>query len=99
MKSSVASLHRTQEPNGSDCAPRSLWGWSPPPLPANSRWEHLVDRALPRTGLEVAIFYGLVIIVLSMAPHLPRRAELGADGLAFLAAGSWCALNFWSFRH
>jgi hypothetical protein len=24
---------------------------------------------------------------------------LGVDGLAFLAGGSWCALNFWRCRH
>ena len=34
----------------------------------------------------------------SEVPDLPRRAELAADGLAFLAAGSWCGLNFWRCR-
>ena len=83
----------------SSCAPSSLWGWSPPPLPASSRLERLVDRLMPRTGLELVLFYGFVIALLSIAPHLPRRAELIAEGFAFLAAGSWCALNFWRCRH
>jgi len=35
----------------------------------------------------------------SVAPHLPNRERLGADAVAFLAAGGWCALNFWRCRH
>ena len=81
------------------CAPSSLWGWSPPPMPANGKLERAVDRLMPRTGLELVLFYGFVIALLSIAPHLPRRAELAADGVAFLGAGGWCALNFWRCRH
>ena len=85
--------------SGESCAPRSLWGWSPPPLPANSRFESLVDRLLPRTGLELVLFYGALIALLNISPHLARRPELALDGVAFLAAGSWCALNYWRCRH
>lgn len=81
------------------CAPKSLWGWSPSPLPASSSLERLVDRLLPRTGLALVLFYGALIAVLSIAPHLPRRPELALDGVVFLAAGSWCGLNFWRCRH
>jgi hypothetical protein len=35
----------------------------------------------------------------SLAPHLPVRADLAADGLAALAGGAWCGLNFWRCRH
>ena len=37
--------------------------------------------------------------MLGIAPHLPVRAELTVDGLAALAAGAWCAVNFWRCRH
>lgn len=79
--------------------PRSLWGWSPPPLPADRGLERLVDRLLPRTGFVLILFYGFLIALLNLAPHLPRRPELVTEGVAFLAAGSWCALNYWRCRH
>jgi hypothetical protein len=79
--------------------PRALWGWSPPSLPANTKLDRLVDRFLPRTGLRLVLCYAIVIAVLVAAPHLPLRAELAADGLAALIAGSWCVLNFWRCRH
>lgn len=79
--------------------PRALWGWSPPPLPADSGLKRLVDRLLPRTGVPAALYYGAVVAVLLAAPRLPIRAELGLDALAALAAGGWCALNFWRCRH
>lgn len=100
MRSLEASTRtRAPESNDSSCEARSLWGWSPPPLPANTRFERLVDRVMPRTGLELALFYGLVVALLLIAPHFPRRAELAVDGFAALAAGGWCALNFWRCRH
>lgn len=79
---------------GSTCAPPSLWGWSPPPLAADTRFKRLVDKLLPRTGLPVAIFFGSVIGLLVLGPHLPRREELAVDGVAALAAAGWCSLNF-----
>jgi len=86
-------------PTGSSCAPRSLWGWSPPPLPADTWFKRLVDKFLPRTGLPVVIFFGSVIGLLVLGPHLPRREELAVDGVAALAAAGWCGLNFWRCRH
>ena len=41
----------------------------------------------------------LVIGLQNVAPHLPVRAALAFDGLAALAGGGWCALNFWRCRH
>jgi hypothetical protein len=39
-----------------------------------------------------------VIALLVTAPNLPLRGELAMDGLAALAAGAWCGLNFWRCR-
>jgi hypothetical protein len=78
---------------------RALWGWSPPARPASTRLERQVDRIFPRTGVPCALYLLAVIALLSIAPHLPTRAELAVDGLAALAAGSWCAANFWRCRH
>jgi hypothetical protein len=57
-----------------------------------------MDRILPRTGRSCAVYFLAVIALLAVAPHLPGRAGLAADGLAALAAGSWCAVNFWRCR-
>jgi hypothetical protein len=77
---------------------RSLWGWSPPPLPARTRWQDAVDRWLPRSGAECVLYFAVVAGLLSLAPHLPVRGDLALEASAFLAAGSWCALNFWRCR-
>ena len=36
--------------------------------------------------------------LLLLAPELPRRAELAADGVAALAGAAWCGVNFWRCR-
>ena len=46
----------------------------------------------------VACFVAVVGLFI-LAPHLPTRAGLAADGLAALAGGAWCGLNFWRCRH
>ena len=79
-------------------AERALWGWSPPARRAATSLERLVDRIQPRTGVSCALYIVAVIALLSIAPHLPVRAGLAVDGLAALAAGSWCVLNFWRCR-
>jgi hypothetical protein len=68
-------------------------------LPADSPLKVRIDRLMPRTGLPVAIYYGAVVALLALAGILPRRPGLAVDGLAALAAGSWCALNTWRCRH
>ena len=78
---------------------RSLWGWSPPVLVADTALKRVVDRILPRTGLPVALFFALVVGLLSLAAHLALRGALAVDGLAALAGGGWCSLNFWRCRH
>jgi hypothetical protein len=78
---------------------RALWGWSPPDLPADTAARRRVDRLLPRTGCPALFYYAGVAVVLGIAPHLPERANLAADGLAALAAAAWCAVNFWRCRH
>ncbi len=81
------------------CGPGALWGWSPPPLPADTEGKRRVDRVLPRSGLTVVLFFAAVVALLNVGLFLPARADLAATGLASLAAGSWCALNFWRSRH
>jgi hypothetical protein len=77
---------------------RALCGWSPPPLPADTvvkrRADRIVAGAVPALGM-IAIVVGL----LNVAPLLPLRAGLAVEGLAALAAGGWCSLNFWRCRH
>jgi uncharacterized membrane protein YfcA len=77
----------------------ALWGWSPPDLPADTPLKSRADRLLPRSGISAVACFAAVIGLLSLAPHLPIRAGLAADGLAALAAGMWCGLNFWRCRH
>lgn len=86
------------------CAPaiqagQGLWGWSPPLLPSNAGLARWTDRLLPRTGFGVVVYFGTVIALLNLAPHLPYRVSLAVDGVAALVGGAWCALNFWRCRH
>jgi hypothetical protein len=82
------------------CLPlRPLWGWSPPSLPARTRWERRVDRYLLSSGWPCLAYIVAIVGLLSLAPHLAARGGLGLDAAAFLAAGGWCALNFWRCRH
>src|SRR5579859_6939643 len=80
-------------------APRGLWGWSPPRRPAETALERRVDRFFLCSAVRCLLFVLVIIALLSVAPHLPTRERLGADAVAFLAAGGWCALNFWRCRH
>lgn len=80
-------------------SPSALWGWSPPDLPADTPLKRHIDRLLPRSGLPAVACFAAVIGLLILAPQLPLRADLAADGLAALAGGAWCGLNFWRCRH
>lgn len=79
--------------------PRALFGWSPPALPAETAWKRRVDALMPRTGLPVIVFYAAVIVLLNVGVVLPKRLDLLTIGVASLAAGAWCAVNFWRCRH
>jgi hypothetical protein len=68
-------------------------------LPAGGAWPQRIDRLLPRTGVPAVVYFAVVIGLLLLAPHLPERAGLSADGLAALVASAWCGLNFWRWRH
>jgi len=57
-----------------------------------------IDRLLPRSGVPAVLYFAALVALLLLAPALPRRAELAADGVVFLAAGAWCGLNFWRCR-
>lgn len=101
-----ATTHLSVDPDaavsGSDpgwCSPRALWGWSPSPLPSDTPSKRLVDRFLPSTGLPFIGYFAALVTALGVAPLLPRRGELALDGVVALAAGAWCALNYWRCRH
>lgn len=79
--------------------PRALCGWSPPPLQADTRAKRIVDRLMPRTGIAVITYFAAIAGLMALAALLPKRGELVMDGLAALAAASWCGLNFWRCRH
>lgn len=77
---------------------RALCGWSPPSLDADTHLKRRVDRI--RLGNVAAC--GVVLVVaglLNLAAHLSVQPALVVDGLAGLAAGGWCSLNFWRCRH
>src|SRR5215831_14166082 len=80
------------------CMPRPRRGWSPPGLPADTPAKRRVDRLLPRAGWPAVAYFAAVIGLLGLAQLLPAPAYLVVDAVAFLAAGSWCALNFWRCR-
>ena len=81
---------------GCRCA---LWGWSPPDLPADTPLKRRTDRLLPRTGWPAVFYFAAIVGLLNLAPLLPERGNLAFDGLAALAGGAWCVLNFWRCRH
>ena len=86
--------------SGPSCCPApSFWGWSPAPLAADTRWKRRVDRFLPRTGLPAMAYFASVAVLVLLALRLPLVLGLAVNGLAALAAGGWCALNFWRCRH
>jgi hypothetical protein len=80
------------------CGGRALCGWSPASLPSDTRAKRLVDHVLVGARPELVLL-ALVVALLNVAPHLPTRAALALVGLAALAAGGWCSLNFWRCRH
>ncbi len=88
-----------QAPGSSCSGPSALRGWSPAPLPADTRLKRLVDRILPSSGLPALLFFATVVALLNIGLILPTRADLAAIGVATLAAGSWCGLTFWRCRH
>lgn len=80
------------------CGARALCGWSPRSLPADSTLKRRVDRIrlgnIAAVGIVVA-----VVALLNIAAHLSAQPALALDGLAGLAAGGWCTLNYWRCRH
>jgi hypothetical protein len=51
-----------------------------------------------RSAVRAAAYFAAVVALLLLAPELPRRAELAADGVAALAGAAWCGVNFWRCR-
>jgi hypothetical protein len=76
------------------CGPQALF-----PLPADTALKRRVDRLLPRSGLRLILFFVVVVALLNVGPILPTWLDLVAVGVASLAAGGWCAVNFWRCRH
>ncbi len=57
-----------------------------------------LHRLLPACGLPAIGYFAGVIALLGVAQILPPPAYLLVDAVAFLAAGSWCGVNFWRCR-
>jgi hypothetical protein len=88
-----------QDTGPSCCGPTALFGWSPPPLPADTELKRHADRLLPRSGVPFILFFATVVALLNVGAVLPMRLNLVAIGAASLGAGAWCAVNFWRCRH
>jgi hypothetical protein len=80
------------------CAPRARRAWSLPVLPADTPAKRRADHLLPAGGLPAVAYFAAVIGLLGLAQIFPAPGYLVVDAIAFLAAGSWCALNFWRCR-
>ncbi|MGC2191780.1 MAG: hypothetical protein WA751_05550 [Candidatus Dormiibacterota bacterium] len=70
---------------------------SPPQLSGDTRSKRFTDRLLPR-GLWLCLFFALIAIGVSAAPHLPLRAGLALGSVTTLLASTYCLLNFWRCR-
>src|SRR5258708_32911159 len=55
------------------CAPRALFGWSPPALPADTALKRRGAALPPSTRLSPGVFYPAVIPLLDNRPVLPHR--------------------------
>ena len=76
-----------------------MFGWSPARLQPDSSMKRRVDRFLPSSGWRFTVFFAVVVALLNVGVVLPRRLDLLSIAVASLAAGGWCALNFWRSRH
>jgi len=47
----------------------------------------------------MVLYWAAVIGLWNVAPHLAEQGRLAVEGLAALAAGGWCGVNFWRCRH
>jgi hypothetical protein len=99
--SSTAVIEAGRSPGATPncCGPTALFGWSPPPLPADTELKRRVDRLLPRSGVPFVLFFAAVVALLNVGAILPVRLDLVAVSVASLSAGGWCAVNFWRCRH
>jgi hypothetical protein len=97
METEVGAVDSKQ---GVDCCGSSgSRGWLPPALAADTPLKRTVDKVLPRTGMAFVAYFAVVVGLLVLAPRFPAREHLAVDGLAALAAGGWCGLNYWRSRH
>jgi hypothetical protein len=70
----------------------------PADTPVGTPVKRLTGRLMPRRGWPAAGFFAAVAGLLGLAQILAAPAFLVVDAAAFLAAGSWCAVNFWRCR-
>lgn len=94
-----ADRNVTDRAAGRCCVPDTLWGWSPPDLPADTTAKRRVDRYLPRTGLGPVLYFAAVAALVNVAHLLGTRLDLSTLTVAGVAGGGWCTLNFWRCRH
>jgi hypothetical protein len=94
------SIYERRDARGTEvaCGGRALCGWSPPSLPADSDLKRRVDRIRLGNAATVSIVV-VVVALLNVAAHVSIQPALVVDGLAGLAAGGWCSLNFWRCHH
>jgi hypothetical protein len=91
--------HKRSPRIASCCDPRSLFGWSPADLPADTSLKRGVDRFLPRRGAGAVAYFVAVAVLVSLLSALPTRAGLLAFAAGSLAGSLWCGVNFWRCRH
>lgn len=54
---------------------------------------------MPRPGWPAVVYFATVAIAVGVAAQLPAVPRLTFTGVASLAGGAWCAVNFWRCRH
>ncbi len=58
-----------------------------------------MDRLLPRGGLGVVAYFAVSVALFEVAGTFHEPVQSALQGVGTLAAGGWCALNFWRCRH
>lgn len=99
MPAASTAAAPSKDSSAANCCSTGLWGWSPPLLPADTPLKRRLDAVFPRSSLSAVLFFAGVIVLLNVGSLFSARTELASTGMASLAAGAWCSLNFWRCRH
>src|SRR5256886_16863926 len=71
------------------CGPRALFGWSPPPLPADTALKRRGGAPLPPSRVRLGVFFAGVVVLLDVGGGLPQRLGPGGGGPGGPAGGGW----------